>query len=318
MIGRVVMILLAGIAGLILVAIIFGAARVQQFEDNAPAIGEFVEVLGVKLHVVDIGPKESDLAPVVLIHGASSNLRDMLISLGESLSQERRVLIFDRPGHGYSARPDDGWKLDRQADLIYRAALARGAERPIIVGQSFGGAVALALGLQHQAELAGLVLLAPVSHEWPGGVAWYNRAAGIPVIGGLLVRSVLPFYGPATIDGSIKAAFAPLDPPENYILRSGVELLFRPRNFASNAEDLRFLKRQVIQQQHRYTELALPVMIVASEDDSTVSTRLHAEALAREVQRADFVRLKTGGHPLQHTKTDIAVDMIKRLDGIER
>ncbi|MEZ5892283.1 MAG: alpha/beta fold hydrolase [Parvularculaceae bacterium] len=57
-----------------------------------------------------------------------------------------------------------------------------------MVGQSLGGAVALAYALDYQDEMSGLVLLAPVSHEWPGDVAWYNKASGCRVAGFLPPR----------------------------------------------------------------------------------------------------------------------------------
>ncbi|MHA7872265.1 MAG: alpha/beta fold hydrolase, partial [Hyphococcus sp.] len=49
----------------------------------APMIGDLVDIEGVKMHVADIGPRDSNKPPVVLIHGASVNMLDMKIALGE-------------------------------------------------------------------------------------------------------------------------------------------------------------------------------------------------------------------------------------------
>ena len=62
-------------------------------------------------------------APVVLLHGASGNLNDMRIALGDRLASRYRVILVDRPGHGWSDRP--GGSADaspaRQAALIHQA-----------------------------------------------------------------------------------------------------------------------------------------------------------------------------------------------------
>ena len=81
----------------------------KRFQNSAPPNGAFVEVDGARLHYFDLGPRDSDLPPVILIHGASANARDMKIALGEELAKSRRVLIFDRPGRGYSTRDGEGW-----------------------------------------------------------------------------------------------------------------------------------------------------------------------------------------------------------------
>ncbi|MBB5520057.1 alpha/beta fold hydrolase [Amphiplicatus metriothermophilus] len=280
-------------------------------ERKAPPLGRFVEADGVRLHVVEAGPQ--DAPAVVLIHGASVNLRDMKISLGDALAERYRVVLIDRPGRGYSQRPRDGWRLDRQAALVKGALDALGVERPIVVGQSFGGAVALAYALQYQDETAGLVLLAPVSHEWPGGVAWYNKASGWPVAGVLFRRFVLPLYAPLAVNGGVAESFAPDEPPPNYADEAGLALLFRPGDFRANAEDLRRLKPQIVAMQSRYGALRLPVTIVTGAADATVSPRRHSKALAAEVPHARLAVLPDTGHALHHAETARIVALIDEM-----
>lgn len=78
----------------------FGVARIEAAH---PPTGQFVEVEGVRLHVAEIGLARH--APgaepaVVLIHGASGNMEDMRLALGEKLASSHRVILIDRPGHG--------------------------------------------------------------------------------------------------------------------------------------------------------------------------------------------------------------------------
>lgn len=293
--------------------LLIGGCASWRAEKNAPPIGAFVDVEGERLHVLDIGPRDSTLAPIVLIHGASVNLRDMKLALGDELSKTRRVIMIDRPGRGYSSRPEDGWKLDRQAKLIRGAVKALGAERPIVLGQSFGGAVALSYALQYQDEMAGLVLLAPVSHEWPGGVSWYNKVSGWPVAGTLLRRLVIPVYAPLAAKSGVVKSFRPDAAPEDYYEAAGLPLLFRARDFQSNASDLRALKPQIVAMMGRYGEIRIPTAVMTGADDPTVSPTLHSAALAREIPGVDYEVLPDTGHALHHSESARILAAIERI-----
>lgn len=282
-------------------------------ERKAPPIGTFIEAKGERMHVVDAGPRDSTRPPVVLIHGASVNLRDMKIALGDELSKDRRVVMIDRPGRGYSTRNGEGYRLDVQARAIKAVIDDLGVENPVVVGQSLGGAVALNYALQYQDEMSGLVLLAPVSHEWPGGVAWYNNVSGWPVAGFLLRRLFVPIYGGLTAEKNIDGSFAPDAAPDGYYEQSGLALLFRARDFKANAADIANLKDEIIAQQDRYGALLLPVAIVTGEDDTTVSPKIHSAQLERDIDGAELTLLPDTGHALHHAETEIIIGIINEI-----
>lgn len=84
---------------------------------------------------------------VVLIHGAMTCLDDMALALFSSLQDEFRVTAFDRPGHGRNPATTLTGTPWRQAEAIHHAAQALALNRPVVVGHSFGRAVALAYAL---------------------------------------------------------------------------------------------------------------------------------------------------------------------------
>src|SRR5215831_4352076 len=176
------------IAALLGIGATITAIGVAQLERAHRPAGRLVPVAGGRLHVVDLAlPRPTDAPPVVLLHGASGNLEDQRLTLGHALAARRRVILVDRPGHGFSDRP--GGKADaspgRQAALIAQALARLGVGRAIIVGHSWAGALAAALALDFPERVAALVLLAPVTHPWPGGISWYNRLASTSVFGPL-------------------------------------------------------------------------------------------------------------------------------------
>ena len=307
-------------AMLTMLGLLFGCVSLNA-ERQAPPVGQFIETDAGTVHVLLAGEPASQKPPIVFIHGASSNLRDMEIAFGNAGLDDRRLVFIDRVGHGYSARPKDGHRLSVQAGQINSALTALNIENPVIVGQSFGGAVALAYALDFQKDMAGLVLLAPVSHEWPGGIAWHNQVSQTPFIGFLLRRLVVPAYGQVAGTGLIERAFAPNLPPENYAQRAGVGLVFRPKEFRSNAADIFHLKSEVRLMQSRYGELDLPVAVVAGELDKAVSPSLHAKALKRQIPHAMLTMLPDTGHALHHAEplkiADI-INMIERQGQVEK
>src|ERR1700676_1161271 len=97
------MIPLVFVAALLMLALATQAG-VMALQRLYPAQGEMIEVSGPTLHVVDIGPRDAPGPPIVLIHGASSNLETMRKPLGDMLAGHHRVILIDRPGHGWSTR----------------------------------------------------------------------------------------------------------------------------------------------------------------------------------------------------------------------
>src|SRR5438105_1169644 len=175
---------------------------VARLEAQHPPTGEFVEVQGVRLHVVQLGLARN--APgaepaIVLIHGASGNLEDMRLALGEKLAVSHRVILIDRPGHGWSSRPqsDDYASPAQQAELVAVALEQLGVKRAILIGHSWGGAFATAFALGFPERTVGLVLLSAVTHPWPANPGWYNKIAVLPILGPLVVPThVSPLGSP--------------------------------------------------------------------------------------------------------------------------
>src|SRR5437016_12240431 len=98
------MIVLLGLLALAVLALITQAGVVV-LQRIYPQQGETIAVAGAHLNIVDLGPRDADGPPIVLLHGASSNLETMR-PLGELLAKHHRVILIDRPGHGWSARDD--------------------------------------------------------------------------------------------------------------------------------------------------------------------------------------------------------------------
>ena len=82
--------------------------------------------------------------PIVMLHGASSNL-EVMRPLAERLSQTHRVILLDRPGHGWSTRENFSDSTPQpQARMISEALGKLGVGKAIVVAHSWSGALACA------------------------------------------------------------------------------------------------------------------------------------------------------------------------------
>ena len=255
---------------------------------------KFLEAGGVQVHV-----KAFSLAgpPVLLIHGASSDMGLWAPSVIPALAGRYQLNGYDRPGMGFTAqRPPGADSLSVQAKVAADVIEKLGLMRPIVVAHSWGGAVALRLALDRPDLVSGMVLVAPVAYEWPGGVSWHIYWSASPLIGALFNEVLTrPFVAAAGRDG-VKGTFAPLPAPPDYYDQAAIARATGPRAMAANAADLVAAKREVTAQQSRYGQLKMPIAILSGDSDTVVSPAIHAGKLAATLPGARHVVLKSVGH----------------------
>lgn len=281
-----------------------------------PAPGVMIEVAGASLHIAELGPRDAAGLPVVLLHGASSNLEAMR-QLGERLAKHRRVILIDRPGHGWSTRdrPADSTP-EVQGRMIDEALAKLGIAKAIFVVHSWSGALGTRMALDHPARVAGLVMLAPVAYPWPGGVGRFNEIAAIPLIGPLLAYTITLPLGALLVEPGARSVFFPQAMPEGYVRDTAAMLLLRPREFLANAHDLVTLKAAVAEQSPRYAEIKAPVTIISGDQsDKTVSTGIHSRPLAATVANARLIVLPGVGHMVQNAAPDLVIAEVETMIG---
>jgi pimeloyl-ACP methyl ester carboxylesterase len=289
-------------------------AAVLAIERADPPRGYFIAVRGARVHVVDIGPRERAEPPIVMVHGASANLQSMRQPLGEMLAREHRVLLFDRPGHGWSVREQLADSTPQaQADMIAEALDKLQIARVVIVGHSWGGALVTAFALRHPGRVAGLVMLAPVTHPWTSGVAWYHNLATMPLLGPLFAHTLELPIARLMLRPGARGVFEPQEMPDDYVNATALPLLIRPREFLTNGHDMVTLKASIDALRPRYPEITAPTVIIHGDADRTVSIRIHARAFAREVEGARLIELSGVGHMVQNAAPEIVVDAIKSV-----
>jgi len=288
-------------------------AGVVALQRAYPAQGRMIEVAGAALHVLDIGPRDTTSPPIVMLHGASSNLETMRW-LGDLLAKNHRVILIDRPGHGWSsrARLSDSTPAI-QGRMIDEALGKLGIGRAIFVVHSWAGALGARMALDYPDRVAGLVMLAPVAYPWRGGVGWYNKLITTPLIGPLLAYTITLPLGYFLTEPGARNVFAPQAMPDGFVENSATPLLLRPREFLANAWDLVTLKAAVIEQAPRYAEIKAPVVVIAGDADNTVWPTIHSRPFVATVPNAKLILLPGVGHMVMDAAPDLVMHEIDAM-----
>lgn len=286
------------------------ARRAAKAQAAYPPTGQVLDVGGstVHAHVAGTGPD------LVLIHGASGNSRDFTFDLMDRLVPHYRVIAFDRPGLGWSEDLGDA-AIDPavQADLLRKAARQIGVQNPVVLGHSYGAAVALAWAMGDRGGARALVLVSGATMPWPGKLGlWYRFGASV-FGNATLLPIVAAFAGKRRADDALAIIFQPQPVPTGYVDYIGVELTLRQNALRANTRQVNGLKPYLAEMSRHYSDLALPVELIHGTADSIVPINVHSDQLLRLLPNAHLIRLEGVGHMPHHTNPDAVMNAIHRV-----
>lgn len=126
----------------------------------------FTNIDGVRVHYQEAG--DENAPPLILIHGfISSNLvwSDVFLPLADA---GFRVIAPDLPGYGYSDKPDRAeYTIESQARAVLALMDRLGVEKAMVVGASYGGAIAATMALDYPERVERLILVGAVANDEP-------------------------------------------------------------------------------------------------------------------------------------------------------
>src|SRR3954467_4037860 len=206
-------------------------------ERKHPPVGNFIECDGVRLHYLERGDRAAP--SVVLFHGNGSLIQDFIVSgLVDHLAARYRVVCFDRPGFGYSQRPRARvWTATSQAALFVKAFDQLGVRDPVVLGHSWGALVAVAIGLQDNYPVRGLVLASGYYFPTWRLDFWLLSGPAMPVFGDILRYTVAPIISVAILPAMVRKIFAPRPTPPSFQTEFPKWLAIRPKQLWAAAEE---------------------------------------------------------------------------------
>jgi pimeloyl-ACP methyl ester carboxylesterase len=301
------------IAAIIAVALVWFTARTaHRVEAALPPRGQFMEIDGQRIHYVDTGATSGPV--LVMIHGLGGNMLNFSDELVQRLSGEFRIILVDRPGSGYSTRP---WKasaaLSVQAGTIAKLIRALNLKKPLVVGHSLGGAVSLALALDHPDCVGALALLAPLTHPRKEVPEPFQSL----VIESRILRAIVAWTvaTPLSIlrgEKVMNFVFAPDKVPADFGTRGGGLMSLRPSSFYGASTDLLAINDELPEMTLRYHSLNVPFGMLFGTGDHMLDHRIDGDMMKAKVPALDLA-LTEGGHMLLVCHADQSADTIRRV-----
>jgi pimeloyl-ACP methyl ester carboxylesterase len=278
-----------------------------------PPRGRFIKVDGVRLHYVERGAGK----PLVLLHGNGSMVQDFEASgLIDAAAKHYRVIAFDRPGFGYSARPRDRiWTPAAQADLI-RAALTRlGVSSATVLGHSWGASVAVALALKYPKAVNALVLASGYFYPTVRADIVFLAVPAIPILGDVLRYTVAPILARLLWPLMLKKIFGPAPVSESFRRVLPVGMALRPWQLRASAAESALMIPDAFAMRDQYRDLQMPVVIVAGSADRLVTTKRQSNRLHRELPQSKLRLVRRAGHMVHHAAPKSVMAAIDEASG---
>ncbi|MDY3197406.1 MAG: alpha/beta hydrolase [Pseudomonadaceae bacterium] len=305
--GYLLLLVLLIVAGLM----VFSFLTARRIELGLPPEGRFITIMGNRIHYVEQG---SGPRTVLLVHGLTGVLQNFTYAMLGELARDCRVIAIDRPGSGYSKRPlRSSASLAVQADVIAGLIDALQLDRPVVVGHSLGGAVALATALRHPDKISALALIAPLSRMPAGGPPGIFASLTIRWhwLRWLFAWTLMLPLAARQRERIMQTAFGPEAVPAHFALRGGGAQAMRPSNHIAASRDLVALEPVLPRLQEGYEDLQLPVHILYGWGDRILDPQEQGRVLADQLPKGEL-ELVEGGHMLPLTQPQRCVEFVRR------
>jgi pimeloyl-ACP methyl ester carboxylesterase len=231
----------------------------------APPPSVFLDVLGLKVHLRDEGPRE-DPSPIVLLHGTGGSLH-VWEGWAQALRGERRVIRFDLTGFGLTGPTPDGiYSRDRDAQLVIAVLDTLGVARCTLAGNSLGGSVALRAAIDHPERVEKLILVDSGGYmSTPGSEPLGFHLARLPGLTWVL-RHTLPRF---LVEQGYRNVFGDPGRVTPEMVDRSVDIMRRAGNRRALLD--RFQGRRAVSLADRIPQLKLPTLIIWGGRDRLIS-----------------------------------------------
>jgi len=264
---------------------------------------KFIEVNDVTIHYKEMGTGETTF---ILLHGFGASTyswREVM----DDFSQRGRVIAYDRPAFGLTERPmpedwvENPYGMKANIELLRGLMDALNIEKAVLVGNSAGGGVSVAFGLEYPQRVDSLILVDPGvgGGRGPQFPAWALPLMWTPQmrhLGQLMMRDYQESL-PNTIqrewfDQTKLTAQIKQEPLKIFKIKNW-DRAFYELTFAPAYPELRPLLPQ----------LTLPVFIIAGAEDRLIRS-WYFEAISTEIPNAKLSLIPNCGHVPQEECPD--------------
>ena len=270
------------------------------------ADGEFIDLRGTQIHYLE---QPGNGVPVVLIHGLPGTHMDFDPVIPEL--DGLHTISIDRPGFGWSR---GGWlPFQEQVDVVHEMLTARRLGPAVLVGHSFGAAVALGLARRHPQDVARMVLVAPGAGGTRSATAdlmqaRYIQFSQLPVVSAAIDAVAGDVIKRVSATSGAVHAFEPGEVDPGYEQRL-LSVTMTPGNLRAFAGDQLEFDATSEWVDSNVGRIGVPSVIIGAEHDQLVGIE-HARRLAESLPGAEL-KIVEGGHMIPYSHPDVVAAEIR-------
>jgi pimeloyl-ACP methyl ester carboxylesterase len=271
----------------------------------------FVDIHGLSVHYKEVGAGK----PVfIFLHGFAASLFSWHEVMGP-LSKLGRMIAYDRPAFGLTDRPilndpqvENIYGTTGQVEMLRDLMDALGVDQAVIIAHSAGGTIGMAFALKYPQRVSALILVGPAVYLYSPVPRWARR---------FLVKKPVRLYGQVLIHPTraftrqiLRQAW------HDHSLISEVTVYGYKKPFLSRGWEGGLWEFSIAPHARnlwkRSSELKMPVLIVAGDDDRVIPTR-HSRRLAEITPGAEFRLVRSCGHVPQEEKPGEFVEIVEKF-----
>jgi len=246
-------------------------------------LGNYIEVNGINMFYIEKGKGH----PLILLHGGISVAEDNWKNQLDFFSQHFRVIAPDSRGHGRTDNPTEEFSYRLMANDIAALIQALELEKPLIIGWSDGGQIALEIGIHYhdltKALVAGGVLSEITDYYTSTMKAWGIEGPGKVNIGKL--RAVIPQF--TKVLPKIHSAVYG-DEYWKKLLQNISKMWLDPSEFPKK----------------KIKQIDIPVLILTGDRDPAISIK-ESVRMYKLIPNAELAIIPKADHDVYETKPDL-------------
>ncbi|HMT06906.1 MAG TPA: alpha/beta hydrolase [Pyrinomonadaceae bacterium] len=266
---------------------------------------KFITVDGIRVHYQEFG--DAAAPPMLLIHGYTASVYVWKTVAPIFADAGYRVIAVDLVGYGYSEKPSwFDYSIQSQARMLSRFLERLGIGRTVVVGSSYGGAVALNLTLDNAEKVEKLVLVDAVINDDQKNHP-ILRLAAIPGIGEALTPFLCDsrFFHRIRMNGTLAKANHQMITPER------IDSVIRPLAAADGHRSVLATSRnwdanRLEQDAHLINQ---PTLIIWGDSDSVIPIE-NGYKLHDSILNSRFVIFNQCGHVPQEEKSEMFTELV--------
>jgi pimeloyl-ACP methyl ester carboxylesterase len=273
--------------------------------------GSFVQVGKLRIHYLE---RSGSGPTVVLIHGLPGTAEDF--EKVTPLLGGYRTIAIDRPGFGYST---GGYvPFEHQLTSIHELLAKLGVARPIVVGHSYGGTIALGYAERYPSDVRALVLVdAAAAGLHPGGFerlqAHATQVMELPVLSQIVNATFGQLLLTASAEQGDSEAFAP-QPVAPAHLKRLLDINMTRGNLEALAGERLAAGGVVARLDRALPAIRRPAVVIQGNADHLVKP-IYGRRLAAALPNAHLVMVG-GGHMVPYTHPASVAAAVKAVAGV--